>query len=325
MTNLCGITGNEPFLKDLVQSHGPGYAVERLEPLFRGYSHDRKFIVWREKGSRLLLRLSSPEALKRRQAEYDMLKMLNARAIRCPQPVAAGLTPCESYSFSLMEYIEGDDAEQALPSLPVDVQYRMGSEAGIELWRIHQLGAKEPRHAWLDRRIRKYRLRLEQAKNLSLSFHSQDRIERYVEEHLELLEHSTVCLQHDDYHPANMIVRDRVWVGIIDFNRCDQGDPIEEFYKVPWFTIRSSVLFARGQVDGYLQALDFADFWARYNLFVAMNLHGSLVWEYENSPAERQGQWFGFVKEIVDSHDWDGSGPPQWYSDKPSDGPTGSR
>ena len=303
-------------LKELVAPHITGQVFERIEPLLKGYSHDHKYIVWCAGAPRFLLRMTPAQSLKRRQIEYDALLALSARGIRCPAPVAVGLTPCGSMSFSLVEYIMGDDAEQILPGLPEDLQYRLGLDAGLELWRIHQLTADEPHNAWLERRVRKYRRRVEEASRLGLTFFGQHLVEEYIERHLGLLEGSLVRFQHDDYHPANMIIKDGKWAGIVDFNRCDVGDPIEEFYKVPWFTIRSSVHFARGQVDGYMEASGIGDFWARYSLFVALNLHGSLVWEHENGSPERQSQWLGFVREIVETHDCAGNGPPKWYKEQ---------
>jgi len=154
---------------------------------------------------------------------------------------------------------------------------------------------------------------VQEAREIGLNFAGQERVERYVENHLRVLESSRVCYQHDDYHPGNLVVYREQFAGVIDFNRSDWGDPIEDFYKVPWFSVAASIPFARGQISGYLSASGMEDFWLRYNLFVAMNLHGSLVWEHQNSPPERQSRWQIQIEEMLKAHDLENSGPPRWF------------
>ena len=120
---------------------------------------------------------------------------------------------------------------------------------------------------------------------------------------------SEVRFQHDDYHPANLIVREGKLQGVIDFNRCDWGDPVEDFYKVPWFTTAISIPFALGQVEGYLGVASPDRFWERYNLLIALNLHGSLVYAHH----EGMDWWPERLDNIVAEHDFQGGGPPQWF------------
>jgi aminoglycoside phosphotransferase (APT) family kinase protein len=161
---------------------------------------------------------------------------------------------------------------------------------------------------------------------LGLAYPGCERITRYVDEHVGLLESSPVRFQHDDFHPANLIVAEggasasrRLigWhlVGVIDFNRCDWGDPIEDFYKVPFFGEPVSAAYANGQIHGYLRCESVPDFWARYNLFVAMMLLPSVVWMHSHPPTEGLGWWIGHVAHIVETHDFETSGPPMWYDE----------
>ena len=124
----------------------------------------------------------------------------------------------------------------------------------------------------------KFERKVAQDRKYALTFRGQVEILRYVESNIDLLRESPVRFRHDDYHPDNLIIRDGRLAGIIDFNRCDWGDPLEDFYKVAWFTSMVSTPFARGQVEGYSVDPTPERFWERYNLLVAVNIPGSLAY-----------------------------------------------
>ena len=192
-------------------------------------------------------------------------------------------------------------------------QFGIGVTAGGELRKLHGLVCPDRDFDWPAYRRAKYRRRVEQTLEMGLAFVRQKEVERYVEEHQGLLDGAPVQFQHDDFHPANLIVNEGVFVGTIDFNRSEWGDPIEDFHKVPWFTAQISAPFARGQLQGYLSGGVPSNFWKRYNLYVAMNLFGALVWSalYHQ---EKLGFWQQRVREIIGSHDLAGGGPPAWSS-----------
>lgn len=301
-------------VQEILRSHSVQEAIERCEPLRQGYSSDLKYILWADGRPRLLLRLSRIEFLARRQREFNALAIHYGRGILCPRPIAFGQTPDRTHCFTLLEYLPGDCAEEVLPKLDQRIQRQIGMAAGGELRRLHQLEGDEPSEVWFARRLKKYRSRVQQAREMQLGFPGQREVEEYVEAHVSVLKDSPVRFQHDDFHPGNVILRDGQYAGIIDFNRCDWGDPVEDFYKVPWFSAPLSKAYAQGQTEAYLQHGEVPDFWLRYNLFVAMNLHGSLVWERQNSSSERQSNWLDHVVEMVESHDLQTSGPPAWFS-----------
>ena len=134
-------------------------------------------------------------------------------------------------------------------------------------------------------------------------------VQRYIATNIALLRKSEVRFQHEDYHLDNLIVREGKLEGVIDFNRCDWGDPVEDFYKVPWFTTTISATFARGQVEGYLSVASPDRFWERYNLLVALNLHGSLAFAREHG----MDWWPKRLERIVSEHDFEEGGPPRWF------------
>jgi aminoglycoside phosphotransferase (APT) family kinase protein len=178
---------------------------------------------------------------------------------------------------------------------------------------MHEVPCPDSDYGWFERREQKYRRRVGEAKELELRFVRQDEVEAYVERHLDTLRDSPVRFQHDDFHPGNFIIEDGRLAGIIDFNRCDWGDPIEDFYKVQCLTVDVSVPFARGQIGGYFEGCVPDWFWLKYNLFAAASLHGSLVWAHHH-PTQSVDVWQARIKRILSTLDLSGSGPPAWFA-----------
>ena len=284
-------------------------SVDRIEFLDKGFSDERKYILWENGERTYLLRISGIDKLLRRQRDFELLCTLHKMGIRCSPPLEFGVDEPSQLCYTLLGYIPGESAADAIPKLPESTQYEVGMDAGQELWALHQLKHPAGDFNWFEARVAKYESKVAQAHEHGLTFRGQARIQRYIETNISLLRESEVRFQHDDYHPQNLIVREGVLQGVIDFNRCDWGDPVEDFYKVPWFTTAISIPFARGQVEGYLGVASPDRFWERYNLLIALNLHGSLVYAHH----EGMDWWPERLDKIVYEHDFQGGGPPRWF------------
>jgi len=307
----------------LLADHGVADAIERCERLEAGYSDDEKWVLWVGGAPVYLLRLSAADMLARRRSEFEALAVHYERGVLCPRPLAFGETLDGARCFTLLEYIAGEDAESALPRLPERTQYEIGRAAGRELYRMHEVEGAETAEQWVERRLRKQGRYMARAEELGLTYPGRERVEAYIEAHAPMLGNSPVRFQHDDLHPANLIVDDgrlasRRLVGVIDFNRCDWGDPIEDFYKVPFFGEPISAAYANGQIHGYLACESVPDFWARYNLFVSMMLLPSVVWMDSHPPAQGLEWWIEHVGAIAETHDFEGGGPPAWFAEDAS-------
>jgi aminoglycoside phosphotransferase (APT) family kinase protein len=301
-------------VKTLIAEIRSLWGAERLELIEKGLSVDRKYVAFVDGEPRYVLRLSGLDQQTRRQGEFEALAELRRRGVRCSEPVEMGLSPAGGTCYAVVTYIVGDDADIVVPTLPEAQQRSIGFAAGQQLRLIHDVSAAESNGEWVARREAKYRRKRLAAEAAGLSFLGQDGVERHVEDNLGLLGTSLVRFQHDDFHLSNLIVRDGQFAGVIDFNRCDWGDPIEDFYKVPWFTVPLSVPFAIGQIHGYNLDGIAIDFWSRYNLFVGMTMLGSLLWAQEAKVKEGLGPWHERIAEIIATHDFDGGGPPSWFA-----------
>ncbi|MCI0440482.1 MAG: phosphotransferase [Chloroflexi bacterium] len=290
-------------------------AVERVEFLNKGYSTDSKYVLWQNGEPRFLLRLAEAGLYERRKSDFEMMRLHHERGIGCSEPFLVGVTGDGETCYTLLSYLKGENAEDALPGLTEPQQHEIGFVAGQELLKLHEICHPDPAaYGWPARRAAKYRKNVEAARELGLTFPGQAQAEGFVEANLGLMNSAPVRFQHDDYHTANLIVDGGEFVGVIDFNRFDWGDPVEDFYKLAWFSVPVSVQFARGQVQGYMSCGEPENFWRRYNLYVAMSLHGSLVWVVHYYP-KQLGLFQQRIAEIQATHDFVDADPPSWYAE----------
>ena len=287
-------------------------SVEKIEFLDKGYSSDEKFLFWEDGGPRYLLRLSEIGLEERRRAQFDLLGEHHRNGVTCPRPHAFGTNVDSGRCYMVLDYIPGENAEEALPRLTEEQQYDLGLDAGKHLLRLYQMPCPDPEYDWAAHRRKKHARRVARGKELGLTFPHLDDVDRYIAANDHLLDEVPVRFQHDDYHPSNLILNGTSIAGIVDFDRCDWGDPIEDFHKVAMFTVGVSVGFARGQVQGYLQAGAPAQFWKRYNLYVAMSLISGLVWGHED-PKTRSESFRARIERMVETHDFIEGGPPSWF------------
>ena len=245
----------------------------------------------------------------RRKQDFDLLKMHFQRGVRCSPPLSFGVDDRNLHCHTLVRYIAGESGASALPKLQDEHQYRVGLDEGRELWALHQLTHPSDNFDWYSARVTKYQSQVALARQRNLIFRKQVAVERFIDSAIALLRESETRIQHDDYQLDNLIVHDGMLQCTIDFNRCDWEDPVEDFYKVPWFITSISIPFSRGQVEGYLEVVSPHRFWERYNLLVALNLHASLVFAND----EGMEWWPDRLDKIVIEHDFEGGGPPRWF------------
>jgi len=243
-----------------------------------------------------------------------VLAELTARGVACSPALAFGVSEADGVCFCLLGYIEGECAEEALPGLPVSEQQAIGVQAGAELHRLQH--AVAPRALdWHAVRSGKYLRIKAAARELGLAFDGQAQVEHYVEAHLDLMRNRPTTFQHDDFHPGNLVVRDGRLAGVIDFNRCDWGDPWHDLYKIPMFGVPVSPAFARGVVEGYFPDGVPAAFWPLYTLYVGILVVSDQVWTLRNYPQYMDASYVR-IREIVETHDFVQGGPPAWFDNR---------
>jgi len=303
----------DELVRDLAASAPCLSAVTRWARLDKGHSEDEKHLLYVGDTPAYLLRLSGSGWADQRQREFLTLGRQHARGLPCPEPVLFRRMEDQLLCATVTGFIPGDCAEDVLPTLRSATQRDIGLQAGALLRRLHELAPTEPTPDWAERRWRQYLHILRLARYYGIEFSRQAEVEAYAAANAPLLDHASERFRHEDYHPGNLIVRGTRVVGVIDFCRCTWGDPVEDTYKLPLWACRVSIDYARGQVDGYYDEEVPDGFWPRHAFYVALHMHGGLVWDTMNCP-ERLPLRRERVDWTVSQYDFHGGGPPRWYA-----------
>ena len=239
----------------------------------KGWSGDKKYRASTSDGE-TYLRISAEEKAEKTANIFSIQQKVAALGIPMCEPIELGR--CEEGIYTVQTWIEGEDAEELLPTLSVETQYSLGMDAGKILKTIHSIPAPNDQPKWeprfnakIDRKIRAYQ-------NSPVKFDGSEHIIAYIEANRHLLTNRPQCYQHGDYHVGNMMLsRGRLY--IIDFDRYDFGDPWEEFNRIVWCA-QAAPEFACGMVDGYFDGAPPMEFWRLLALYISSNMLSSIPW-----------------------------------------------
>ena len=253
------------------------------EPILKGWSNDRKYRIADEKGERFLLRVSDAAEHDAKRSEFEMMRRVAALGIPMCLPVEFGV--CEEGVYSIQSWIDGEDAEERIPSFPDRQQYDYGLEAGRILRRIHSIPAPDTQEDWASRFNRKIDVKIRRYGECPIQYPKGGSFIDYINANRHLLNGRPQSYQHGDYHIGNMMIGRNGKLYVIDFNRNDFGDPWEEFNRIVWCAQKSQ-LFATGMVDGYFGGDIPMEFWKLLALYIASNTLSSVCWAIPYGEAE---------------------------------------
>ena len=248
----------------------------------KGWSDDRKYCVTDADGAKYLLRVSPVEKQARRAEVFRRMQKAAALGIPMNAPLDFGL--CEEGVYTLLSWIDGEDAETAIPRLPEAEQYALGLEAGRMLRKLHSIPAPAGLPDWETGCGAKIEKRNKNYRDCPYKISGEEHILAYIEENRHLLRGRPQCFLHGDYHIGNMMLEKGKLV-LIDFDRCGFGDPWQEFNRLVWCA-KAAPAFARGRVDGYFDGEVPADFWRLLALYIAGNALGAVPWAIPFGPGE---------------------------------------
>ncbi|MEX2460842.1 MAG: phosphotransferase [Paenibacillaceae bacterium] len=290
------------------------YNAIAIEPIHKGVSTDEKVMIHMPNNEKQLLRLFDLAEFEQKQLEYETIRALNGFVFKCSMALACGRLLDYNLAYMLLTYIEGEDARDELPKLTEAEQYQIGFDAGRELLKMHQLKAPPHISPWYDRKVVKHRECVRAYAKLNVKFNNDSKVIDFIEDHLELMKGCPNLFQHDDIHIGNVIVKERKFAGLIDFNRYDWGDPVHDFLKMGMFNRQLSIPFSIGQIDGYHSSHAPNElFWQLYALYLAMSLFDSVVWVHEFEP-ENLTSLLGKIDVILADHCNFDQVKPGWYA-----------
>lgn len=277
----------------------------------KGWSADKKYFIQSSTGPDLLLRTSPIAESTRKAMEFGYLKELFSMALPVSEPL--DIKGVKDTLYSLFAWVDGEDAEEVLPHLSKEEQYRLGVESGKILKQIHKIEAPKETEEWESRFQRKIERKIQGYRECSLKFEKGELFLEVIEANQHLIKARPSTFQHGDYHIGNMILSANKKLSIIDFNRWDYGDPWEEFNRID-FTAQLCPLFATGQLNGYFSGKPSPEFFKLLLLYISTNTLSALPWALNFSDAEVRTmrkkaatvlEWYGDMTRTI----------PSWYDE----------
>ena len=211
--------------------------------------------------------------------------MQQAAGLGIPMCLPLEFGECPEGVFTLLSWVDGQDAEEYIPTLTPRLQYIYGLDAGRILAKLHTLPAPADAEDWEARFNKKIDRKLQMYAACPLKYENGDAFVRFIERHRHLLADRPQSYQHGDYHIGNMMIASDGTLTVIDFEKDDWGDPWEEFNRIVW-SAQAAPAFATGIVDGYFDGPVPTTFWDLLALYISSNTLSSLPWAIPFGEAE---------------------------------------
>ncbi|EAG9259731.1 phosphotransferase family protein [Listeria monocytogenes] len=280
-----------------------------ISEIKKGFSIDKKYQV----DETYLVRVFPIDLLQERKQEFKIIQALNSQTPFVPKAYDFGFIEREGYR--IISYLQGEDAESGMTHLSHSEQFKAGFSAGEILREVHKLPLDIPKMNWLDFQTAKFKRKVEELKELEITASFLTETEQFVYENLARLKNRPVCLQHGDFHPANIILKNNKFVGLIDFNRLEFGDPLFDLAKIGFFTTEVSIPFARGNILGYIDKEEVTDFWNLYALYTAMHITSAVNWAAKNESRNFK-KLMDYAAKTAASHDNFQKLMPDWMNEE---------
>lgn len=282
-----------------------------IKQIYAGWSSDKKYYIQTNDDRELLLRLADISQYERKKWEYESVRRLMHTDILMFRPVDFGICNEGKSVYSLFTWIEGKDAREAIPKLPPSEQYRLGLKSGEILRAMHEIPALSQSPSWAERYNLKIDKYIANYSACGIHFEGDEQVLNYIEAHRYLLESRPMTFQHGDYHVGNMVVSSSGELGIIDFNRLDDGDPWEEFNRITWCA-NESAEFASGRIHGYFHGEAPESFFKLLALYIACNQIASVPWAIPYGEAEVKCM-LERAEQLLEWYNGFESSVPSWY------------
>ena len=247
-----------------------------LKEISKGYSGDKKYLVTDTENNKYLLRVSSLDKYEEKKKQFDLLVEVDKLNINTSKPVSFGKLNDEEL-FTVLSWLEGEDADTAVSKLSDKEIYKLGLEAGKLLNKLHTLPVDASNEIrWIDKFKAKMERKYKAVEECEIKIENIDKIIDFVNNNLHLIEDRKVTFTHGDYHLSNLIVHEGK-IGVIDFEKNKLSDPYDDLKPFMW-NVFVSEYFETGLINGYFNNIVPDDFFPILKLYAAENLVSFLPW-----------------------------------------------
>ena len=246
-----------------------------VEPLEKGWSNDKKYIIYTDDNKKLLLRISVISKFDEKLKESEIIRTISRVCDNTPKFIDLKISG--NKILQLYTFIEGEDALESIDKYSKEEQYKLGIEAGKTLKKIHEAEKITDAERIIEMQKERIIERTKAYENSRYYSYEDQGLIKYIKENIEILDSAKIALCHGDYHLGNMIINNNN-IYIIDFNRFNYEDIYKDFIPMCVFSREESIEFAKGQLKGYFEGYIPADFWKRLKLFLAYLSLYSILW-----------------------------------------------
>lgn len=273
-----------------------------------GYSEDEKWCV----DGIYLLRFSPQTDIKKLEMQAELINAVHA--IDSHIPFVHNIGVFNDKAYMILDYIDGENGETALPSKSETTQYEIGLQVGKTLKNMHSISAPVGYPSWDEtwgNRIARQAPLFEEIVRKNPKYKC---ILPFIKENLHLLKNRPSSIQHYDFHPGNILIDENRFSGLIDMQKIRYADPFNEFYKMEYFNVQTSKAYSCGVVDGYhnMEEIPFS-FWELHRLYAAMHIVSAEVWGHEIAIKQLE-KFQGYTRFTLDQFDNFTLDVPKWYN-----------
>ena len=261
------------FLKDIIEK----YNISFVEPLTKGWSKDKKYILT-SKDKKYLLRLSNISLYNKKKEQFELLKKIEKLDINCSRPVEFGKLDEENI-YMILTYLEGESCEDVLPRLTNEEAYKLGIEAGQVLQKLHNIPVDTSNMSWKEKYKEKIPRKIKALKECKYKLPLEDFLIDYFISKSYLMEDRPLKFSHGDFHAGNMIVH-KGKIGIIDFDKNTISDSYDELKPFCWNVFKSEY-FETGLINGYFNNKIPEDFFKILKYYSVESLISQLPWSVQ--------------------------------------------
>ena len=309
--------GKDIRMKPLLDSHTEAQIFAELrekidiaafEPINKGWSEDKKYLIRTSDGEKLLIRISDKDDYEGKEHLFKILKQVATLGINTPIPLDVGLCNRAENSYILLTWVEGEDAKSVLPHLKPEQQYSLGIKAGVLVQKLHTLPAPENAEAMGIRYRREMQETIDYYNNNPAKSPGGDTLVQYISDNQSLLDSRPNTFMHGDCNTTNIIIMPDSEIGIIDFLG-DYGDPWWEFDPASGWGDEPVAPFISGMFDGYFngeppeQFFKMHSFYEAYSALVALCAFLSEGDKAGKNHAVNVLRWFDNMRNTI----------PSWY------------
>ena len=286
----------------------------KVNEISKGMSGDRKYYIETRDGKKLLLRITDISNYDTKKKDYDFLLSVNKADLPVPKAVDFGMCEEGNFVYTLLEWMEGEEAEKVVPTMAKEKQYSIGVKSGQILRGIHENSTiNDMDRDWYARYFDVIQPRIEAYKNEGVPFEGADEILSFIEENKHLLHERRQCRIHGDFHLGTLIINEKEELFVIDWQTVDfegVGDPWVDFINIGI----EHPAFAAGQIDGYFNHQVPEEFWRMLALYLAVSAITSIVWAKYFAP-ERLESILELNKKVIKWYDGMNQVIPSWYKE----------